>query len=744
MKKVFLLPAILLALVYQVRAQNTQTDSLDQIQLEEVIVSATRAGQNTPVTYSNISSSDIKKENAARNIPAVLQYQPSIVSFTEDGLGVGNTAFRIRGTDATRINVTLNGMPLNNPESQEVYWVNLPDLSNSLQNIQIQRGVGTSTNGSAAFGASISLQTAGARSEAYGEASTAVGSYGTFLSNIAAGTGIMKNGLSFDTRFSRVLGDGYIRNGKVDHTNLYTALSHYHNRQMIRLIYMKGIQHTGITWEGVSEEQMKDEEYGRRYNPAGEYFDDAGNRMYYDNETDNYYSDILQLTLARELNRHLSMNAGLSYNHGYGYYENYRYNRKYSDFGLEPQTINDSTYSRTDFVRQKLMKNDFYVANLNFNYTKNALELTFGGMYSFYDGDHYGKLPWIKHSENIPENYEWYRNVGKKSEVNLFTKAQYQLNEKLSFFGDLQYRHITYRFSGIDDDLMDLTGKFNYNFVNPKAGLSFRMNDRNRFYASAAVGQREPLRTDLKDGIKGGAINPIKPERMIDYEVGYRYQGANGMRVGANLYYMDYHNQMVQTGKLSDIGYKLMENVKDSYRAGIELEAAIPVLNNKLVFDANATLSRNKIDNYTAYFDVYDNEDDYNWTGQISKDYGTTDISFSPSVVSAIGVTWQPTQNLYLNLIGKYVSKQYLDNTSDDAKSIDAYFVSNFSAGYTFKPSAVGTLNLQIFANNLFNKKYIANGWASTDVFENGSTVNWIGYYPQAPRNYMARLTLSF
>ena len=744
MKKVFLLPAILLALVYQAKPHEVPSDTLSQIQLEEVIVSATRAGQNTPVTYSNISSSDIKKENAARNIPTVLQYQPSIVSFTEDGLGVGNTAFRIRGTDATRINVTLNGMPLNNPESQEVYWVNLPDLSNSLQNIQIQRGVGTSTNGSAAFGASISLQTAGARSEAYGEASTAVGSYGTFLSNIAAGTGIMKNGLSFDTRFSRVLGDGYIRNGKVDHTNLYAALSHYHDRQMIRLIYMKGIQHTGITWEGVSEEQMKDEEYGRRYNPAGEYFDDAGNRVYYDNETDNYYSDILQLTLARELNRHLSMNAGLSYNHGYGYYENYRHNRKYSDFGLEPQTINDSTYSRTDFVRQKLMKNDFYVANLNFNYRRNALELTFGGMYSFYDGNHYGRLPWIKHSENIPENYEWYRNVGEKSEVNLFTKAEYQLNEKLSFFGDLQYRHISYRFSGIDDDLMDLTGKFNYNFVNPKAGLSFRMNDHNRFYASAAVGQREPLRTDLKDGIKGGAINPIKPERMIDYELGYRYQGANGMRLGANLYYMDYHNQMVQTGKLSDIGYKLMENVKDSYRAGIELEAAIPVLNNKLVLDANTTLSRNKIDNYTAYFDVYDNEDDYNWTGQISKDYGTTDISFSPSVVSAIGVTWQPTQTLYLNLTGKYVSKQYLDNTSDNAKSIDAYFVSNFSAGYTFKPSAVGTFNLHIFVNNLFNKKYVANGWASTDAFENGSTINWIGYYPQAPRNYMARLTLSF
>src|SRR5690554_3695459 len=463
MKKVFFLPAIMLALGYQVRAMGSvDTDSLDHIQLEEVIVSGTRAGQLTPVSYSNISSSDIQKQNAARNIPAILQTTPSLVAFTEDGLGVGNTYFRIRGTDATRINVTLNGMPLNNPETQEVFWVNLPDLSNSLHNIQIQRGVGTSTNGAGAFGASISLQTTGAQSEAYGEASTAVGSYGTFLSNIAAGTGILDNGLSFDARFSRVFGEGYVRNGKVNHTNFYAALSHYTDRQLIRLSYLKGVQHTGITWEGVSEEQMQDEEYGRQYNPAGEYYDDAGNRLYYDNETDNYYSDIVQLTLSRELNRRLVLNAGLSYNYGYGYYENYRYNRRYSDFGLEPQTIGDSTHTRTDFVRQKMMENDFYVANVGLNYIDGPWKLTFGGMYSYYDGDHYGKLPWIKHTEDPASDYgyEWYRNVGRKSEINLFTKAEFQLNEKLSLFGDIQYRHIDYNFSGMDDDLMDLTGDF--------------------------------------------------------------------------------------------------------------------------------------------------------------------------------------------------------------------------------------------------------------------------------------------
>ncbi|MDD4777955.1 MAG: TonB-dependent receptor [Fermentimonas sp.] len=744
MKKVFFLFMLIISSAESYHLAAMSPDSLSHIQLEEVIVSGNRAGLNTPVSYSNISMSDIRKDNAARNIPAILQTTPSLVSFTEDGLGVGNTYFRIRGTDATRINVTLNGMPLNNPESQEVFWVNLPDLSNSLQNIQIQRGVGTSTNGSAAFGASISLQTTGARSEAYGEASTAVGSYGTFLSNIAAGTGILDNGLSLDASYSRVLGDGYVRNGSVNHTNLYAALSHYTDRQLIRLSYLKGIQHTGITWEGVSEEQMKDPVYGRRYNPAGEYYDDAGNRLYYDNETDNYYSDIVQLIISRELNRNLSLNGGLSYNYGYGYYENYREDRKFSEFGLEDQTIDGVTYSRSDFVRRKLMENDFYVANLGLNYSLSRLKLTFGGTYSYFDGDHFGRLPWIKHWTGDESEIEWYRNVGRKSEFNIFTKADYQLNDKLSLFGDLQYRRVSYIFTGEDDDMQDLTGDFLYNFFNPKAGININMNKSSRLYASAAVGQREPLRNDLKDGIKGESVNPIKPERMIDYELGYHYTSTNGLHLGANLYYMDYHNQMVQTGKLNDVGYKLMENVESSYRTGLELEAALPLWNNKLRLDANATFSRNKIKNYIAWFDHYDNQDNWNWEGQISQEYGTTNISFSPDVVSAASVTWQPSTAFYLNLMGKYVSKQYMDNTSDDAKSIDAYFVSNLSAGYTFKNTSIGTFNLQVYVNNLFDKEYVANGWAATDTFADGSSINWIGYYPQATRNYMMRLTLSF
>lgn len=747
MKKVFFVLAAMILCGTIVTAQEAQSDSLKQIELEEIIVSGTRARQTTPVSYSNISAKEIKKENAARNIPAILQTTPSLVSFTEDGLGVGNTYFRIRGTDATRINVTLNGMPLNNPESQEVFWVNLPDLSNSLQNVQIQRGVGTSTNGSAAFGASISMKTVGGRSKAYGEASTTIGSYNTFLSTIATGTGILKNGLSLDARYSRVFGDGYIRNGSINHSNLYVALSHYADKQLLRLSYINGIQHTGITWEGVTQKQI--DEHGRRYNPAGKYKDEAGNTHYYDNETDNYYSDILQLLFSRELTDYLSINSSLSWNHGYGYYENYKTKPKFTSFGLKPQLIDGVTYEKSDMIRQKLMENDFYVANIGLEYNKNALKMNFGAMYSLYDGDHFGKLPWIKYWEKENKidlnTFEWYRNKGKKTEFSIFAKADYQLTEKLSLFADMQYRHIDYRFTGIDDDLVNLTSDFDYDFFNPKAGVFMRLNQQNSIYFSAAIGQREPLRTDLKDGIKGGNNQPIKPERMIDYELGYRYNNYSDLHFGANLYYMDYNNQMVQTGRLNDVGYKLMENVKKSYRAGAELEFSYRLFST-LRLDANYTWSINKIKDYTAFYNVYDKK--WKVVDQKSETFNSTDISYSPSHIAFAGITYEPMPSLYLNLNGKYVGKQYLDNTSNEVRSLSGYEVINLSAGYTFSNTRLGEIGLQLFANNIFGKEYSANGYAAKSFYRNDkgtdSPDNYVGLYPQATQNYMARLTIRF
>lgn len=713
-------------------------DSLKQVNLNEIIVSATRVNEHAPIAFNNVSAQEIKANNTAKNIPYILQTLPSIVAYSEDGSGVGNTSFRIRGTDATRINVTLNGMPLNNPESQEVYWVNIPDLSNSLQSIQVQRGVGSSTNGSGAFGASISLKTQGARPQAYGEASTGVGSYNTFTSTIAAGTGILKNGLSFDARYSRVTGDGYIRNGKVNHRSAYASASYYNKNQLFKLSYLNGIQHTGITWEGISPEQLKTD---RKYNPAGAYYDEAGNVHYYDNETDNYYSDIIQFTYSNALSDKLSLNVGLSYNHGYGYYENYKADPKFKKYGLDPQLVNDSTYKSSDVITRKLMKNNFYVGNFTLNYISDKLTLTGGGNLTSYQGDHYGKLLWVKYNKNISDKYEWYRGDADKKEFSVFGKITYNILDNLAIFGDMQYRYIDYRMSGIDDDLENITNKNYYSFFNPKAGLSYSFNN-NEVYASLSISNREPLRTDIKESVKGGSTQKIQPERMFDYELGYRYSSAIAS-FNANLYYMRYKDQMVQTGKLNDVGYKLMQNVPTSYRMGIELSGAVQPAN-WIRIDANVTLSQNKIKNYTAYYDLYNNQNDYEFVKQTSEYLGTTNISFSPNVIGSGILTITPYKALSLALVGKYVGKQYYDNTSNKDNRLADYFVSNIVLGYTFKTQKIGEVDLQFSVNNILNKRYVGNAWVATDKFEDGSEIVYTGLYPQATRNIMAKLGIRF
>lgn len=713
-------------------------DSLKQVNLNEIIVSATRVNEHAPIAFNNVSAQEIKANNTAKNIPYILQTLPSIVAYSEDGSGVGNTSFRIRGTDATRINVTLNGMPLNNPESQEVYWVNIPDLSNSLQSIQVQRGVGSSTNGSGAFGASISLKTQGTRPQAYGEASTGVGSYNTFTSTIAAGTGILKNGLSFDARYSRVTGDGYIRNGKVNHRSAYASASYYNKNQLFKLSYLNGIQHTGITWEGISPEQLKTD---RKYNPAGAYYDEAGNVHYYENETDNYYSDIIQFTYSNALSDKLSLNVGLSYNHGYGYYENYKADQKFKKYGLDPQLVNDSTYKSSDVITRKLMKNNFYVGNFTLNYISDKLTLTGGGNLTSYQGDHYGKLLWVKYNKNISDKYEWYRGDADKKEFSVFGKITYNILDNLAIFGDMQYRYIDYRMSGIDDDLENITNKNYYSFFNPKAGLSYSFKN-NEVYASLSISNREPLRTDIKESVKGGSTQKIQPERMFDYELGYRYSSAIAS-FNANLYYMRYKDQMVQTGKLNDVGYKLMENVPTSYRMGIELSGAVQPAN-WIRIDANVTLSQNKIKNYTAYYDLYNNQNDYEFVKQTSEYLGTTNISFSPNVIGSGILTITPYKALSLALVGKYVGKQYYDNTSNKDNRLADYFVSNIVLGYTFKTQKIGEVDIQFSVNNILNKRYVGNAWVATDKFEDGSEIVYTGLYPQATRNIMAKLGIRF
>lgn len=740
MKKVFItLSAILL--IGGLHAQ--QADSLKIVKLDAVVVSATRVSNDAPVAVSNMNENEIKKENATKNIPAILQALPSVVSYTEGGTSVGNTSFRIRGTDANRINITLNGMPLNNPESQEVYWVNLPDLSNSLQSIQIQRGVGTSTNGTASFGASISMQTLGGRAKPYADLSTAYGQYNTLLLSGAAGTGIMKNGLSFDARYSYVKSDGYIRNGKVDHRNLYAAISHYTDKQLIRLIYMDGIQHTGITWEGIDPSMV---DVDRRYNPAGEYKDDNGRTRYYDNETDNYYSNIGQLLYTRYLSHSLTLNGNLSYNHGYGYYENYKTGRKFSNYGLENQVVDGITYKKSDVIHRKQMMNDLYVGGLNLKYDRNEFALTLGGMYSYYDGDHYGRLLWAKYNQNIPNGYEWNRNSAVKQDANFFLKAEYRPLDNLSFFAEVQDRYIDYRMKGLDDDRVDLTNKNSYNFINPKVGMSLRFADYNEIYASFGISNREPLRSDLKESLKGGGTRDITSERLSDYELGYKYTNSV-FAFSANFYYMKYKDQLVQTGKLNDTGYKLQENVPDSYRTGIELAMAYtPTYWLKL--DGNVTLSRNKIKNYTAYYTVYD-PDTYDPLipyQQVTEFYKSTDISFSPKAVGSFSVTFKPfeKEDFSLSFINKYVGSMYYDNTSNSDNRLSEYLVTDMVASYSLDMQKVGKLDFQFIINNLASIKYNANAWIDTYTFPDGSREIYKGVYPQAGANLMGRIRYRF
>lgn len=715
-------------------AQET-LDSLKQIQLEAVVVSATRVGKDAPTAYSNLNKADIRNDNVAKNVPYLLQTLPSVVSYSEGGTGIGNTSFRIRGTDANRINVTLNGMPLNNPESQEVFWVNLPDLSNSLESIQIQRGVGTATNGSAAFGGSISMQTTGSRSKPYGEASTAIGSYNAFTSTIAAGTGIMKNGLSIDGHYSRTTGDGYIRNGKVDHKNAYISLSHFTDRQLIKAIYIRGIQHTGITWEGISPEQMAED---RRHNISGEYTDEAGNTLYYDNETDNYYSDIAQLIYSLQLSNRLTLNANFGYNHGYGYYENYKEDSKFSKFGLPAQIIKEVTYEKSDMVRRKALSNDFYSGNFSLNYNADKYSLSGGAMYSYFDGDHYGYLPWIKWNENVAKDYEWYRDNASKRDMNIFVRGEYRPINNLTLYGELQERYVDYRMKGIDDDMVDITKNYYYNFFNPKVGVSYQLNQSSNIYASFGISNREPLRADMKDYKR--LNRSIKPERLFDYELGYRFASSD-FSFEANLYYMDYKDQLVQTGKLNDVGYKLQENVPDSYRMGVELSLAYTPAK-WIRIDANTTLSRNKIKNYTSYYNIYDNPKNYGYIDSKEEFFKSTNISFSPTVVGSGIVTFLPMKDLSFSLINKYVGSMYFNNRSDKDFRLDPYFVANLMAQYTFSYEKIGAIDLRFYLNNYLNNKYVANAWADDSKFADGSKV--MGLFPQATCNVMAQVGIRF
>lgn len=712
--------------------------------LNDVVIIDNRAGTKTPVAAENMNAEEIESATLANNMPHVLMMTPSLVATSENGTGSGYSYLRIRGTDASRINVTLNGVPLNNPESQEAIWVDISDISSALDFVQVQRGVGLSTIGTGSFGGSISMATKKPSYKPSLSSATTLGSYNTFQQNIALSTGNYK-GCSLDLRYSNMTSDGYIRNGWLKEQSLFAVFNKRFERSFLRLTYIHGTEHTGITWEGVSQYKMDNDP---KYNPAGEINEGA----YYDNESDNYYQDHFQGLYSYSINNSLSFNVLLNYTYGYGYYEQYKQGKKFSNMGLPKQIVGGTVYEKTDLIRRMIMDNDYYLSQFSVKYNKENFNMLGGVSCSYYYGDHYGKLLWVEHNENIPDGLKWYDNTGDKYEYTAFVRSEYYINNLVNVYLDLQYRGVNYSLDGIDDDdMLSMKQHRIWDFFNPKFGLRYDINRNMNVYGSVAIGHREPTRSDMKDAIKkGGDKNSVKDEELIDYEIGYNFssEGKVPVSLGVNFYYMDYYNQLIATGKLSSSGYVLKSNVKDSYRGGIEITASISPLK-WIQLKGNITFSRSIAKNYTAYYDTYYNSKDPEWTfvkkteEQFTEHFDKIKLPFSPEIVSGATVTFLPFKNFAISFANKFVDEQYYSNTQNDELRLPSYDVVNASATYSFKMLGYAKCNLGFHINNLFSKKYASNAWGTEYHFVNGDdTILEKGFYPVAPRNYAVKLTV--
>ncbi|MBR9773866.1 MAG: TonB-dependent receptor [Cytophagales bacterium] len=697
---------------------------------EEFIVSGTRASETTPTTFQVIDKETIGKDNLGQDLPLLLNYTPSIVTHSDAGTGVGYTGLRIRGTDQTRINVTVNGIPLNDAESHGVFWVNMPDFASSVDNIQIQRGVGTSTNGAATFGASLNIQTDTKREEAYAETDNSYGSFNTRKHTIKAGTGLINDKWAVDARLSQVTSDGYIDRAFSNLKSYFVSGGYYGDKHVVKVNIFAGAEKTYQAWNGVPENLL------------------ATNRTYngytYDNETDNYQQNHYQFIYAGTLSDNLKANFALHYTAGQGYYEQYREDDDLADYGINPIQIGDQQINSTDIIRRRWLDNDFYGAVFSLNYVSSdgRLDAILGGGANRYDGDHFGEIIWMDIAGNTNIRDKYYNNVAVKDDRNVYMKATYEVRERLYLFGDLQVRGIDYSFNGKNNDQRDVSGQQSYTFFNPKFGLSYESGNGKTLYASYAVANREPVRSDFTDS----PISEIpRPEKLNNVEAGIRVKQSN-FQYNANFYYMGYKDQLVLTGQLNDVGAYIRENVASSYRAGIELDAAV-VLSPQWTLGGNVAFSRNKIDSYTEYSDVYD--ENWAFTGQESITYTNTDIAFSPDVVGSAIIDFKPIKNLELSLLNKYVGQQFLDNAQQEDRSLDAYWTTDFRFVYTWNPGFLKEVVFSGKVNNVFDKLYEPNGYTFGYFVPNseGQGMQRVAenyYYPMAGTNFMAGISIRF
>ena len=713
--------------VLSAQEEQQTKDSLttDLISLEEVSVAGLRARNNQPVPFSEVTKEDLKARNLGQDLPILLNFLPSVVTTSDAGAGIGYTGIRVRGSDATRVNVTINGIPYNDAESQGTFWVNMPDFASSVESIQLQRGVGTSTNGSSAFGASLNILTEAASPQAYAEITNALGSFGTQRHTLKFSTGLLNNHIEFSGRLAKITSDGYVDRAASELKSYFLQGVYQDENTLLKALAFGGHEVTYQSWFGVDPVTLAN---NRTYNFAGEIYDANGELTgYYDNQVDNYRQDHYQAHWNQTYANNWSSAVGFNYTHGRGYYEEYNNDDALADLRLDDVSLGGTTQSTTDNITRKWLDNDFYVLTANAQYHTADTDLVIGGLYSSYQGDHFGRLIWATYASNAGPDHEFYNNVGEKYEVSVFGKLTQKLSDKFSAYVDLQYRNVNYDAYGTVKELGSIAIADSFDFFNPKLGVTYTANDSTQWYLSYAKAQREPNRTDYENGTP-------RPEVLNDFEAGLRKKGT-AAQWGVNLYYMRYQDQLVLTGEIDDVGAPIRRNVGDSYRLGLELDAKI-ALGSQWLWQPNLTWSQNKNIDFKFQRD-----------GQLV-DLGNTNISYSPSLVAGSNLVFVPSTQFQIALLSKYIGEQYLGNIDAALSKLPAYFINDLSVTYALETGqwAKG-IDLSLLVNNLFDIDYISNGYFYTydDTWSapnQTTTIEGVGYYPQAGINVLVGATL--
>lgn len=695
----------------------------DTTSLRNIELSAVRVNEKAPFSKTNLTKKELQLNNTGQDLPFILNLTPSMVVNSDAGNGIGYTAMRIRGTDATRINVTLNGIPYNDAESQATFLVDLPDFVSSVNSIQIQRGVGTSSNGTGAFGATISLSSNETNEKAYAEINNSFGSFNSWKNTVKVGSGLINNHLTIDARLSSITSDGYIDRASSNLKAFYLSGAWIGKQSSLRLNVFSGKEKTYQAWNGVPDYLL---DTLRTYNSAGN--EKPGNP--YNNETDNYTQTHYQLFFNQQVNSKMSFNTAVFLTRGLGYYENYKGQEAFSQYGLPDLILADTTITNTDLVRQKWLNNYFYGQILSIRFKQQHHLITFGGGWNSYDGKHYGDITWAQYG--IDKDYRYYYLTSKKTDQNVYLKWEFNITPYLNLFTDIQYRHVGYKMHGFDDNPSLFINR-NFDFIDPKLGLSYIKNGW-KSYISYAMANKEPARADFEASV----ITQPKKETLHDFEAGIEKKN-NKLSVAATLYFMAYKDQLVLTGQVNDVGAYTRTNVPNSYRAGIELEAGY-VFNKWLHIQGNLSFSKNKIKAFSEYLDEYDANGD--WVGQKAIAHNNKDIAFSPSVTGAASIDITPLKNLECSLIGKYVGRQYLDNTQSNNRQLKAYYTQDARIVYYIKNKLFSEWNISVRANNIFSKKYEPNGYVYPYIYDNSLYADKY-YYPMAPINWSISLNIS-